>query len=417
MSYNRRSLEDTRRLQQDLTELEKLQNLIPSVIRFITQSKDPTAPDSYDIEIGVTSFIEVARHGIPKSCEHFKMKIKLPIDYPYRALPDCRIYPAPFHPHVKKLLFPSTSSYGVWIEPRSNKHNEGLGTLVLRIAHSLQFDEKYIDVNPSRIGNPEALEWYRYWRDFFKQNLKSWFPTGKTVLPETIPFIQKKFDVEPKSFNVGTDAARRENRFAVASTSPTRKTFQIVESTLPYEPTPATVPNYSELQPSNFQGTHKTHCFYIKPKAIKKIFEHISWGNKHTRTNKVEQGGIMLGHSHRDEETGIIFGVVEDSIAGDSATGTSASLEMGHTTWKEMIDRVDSMLEETPSDDLQIIGWYHTHPNTLDVFMSGTDKGTQMRFFSNEWQFAIVLNPHKQIWRAFYGKHAEECEGFIIVEE
>ena len=87
---------------------------------------------------------------------------------------------------------------------------------------------------------------------------------------------------------------------------------------------------------------------------------------------------------------------------------------MNHATWKKMIDRVDMMLDSNPNKDLQIIGWYHTHPNQLDVFMSETDVGTQMRFFSNDWQFAIVLNPHKKLWRAFHGKNAEECKGFLI---
>jgi len=89
---------------------------------------------------------------------------------------------------------------------------------------------------------------------------------------------------------------------------------------------------------------------------------------------------------------------------------------MTHETWKEMLDKADKLLEQSGSA-LQIIGWYHTHPNTLDVFMSGTDQNTQSRLFGNDWQFAIVLNPQKRIWCAFYGSHSTECQGYIIDNE
>jgi hypothetical protein len=46
--------------------------------------------------------------------------------------------------------------------------------------------------------------------------------------------------------------------------------------------------------------------------------------------------------------------------------------------------------------------------------MSGTDLNTQQKMFSKNWQFAIVLNPQKQTWRAFRGADARECHGEII---
>lgn len=46
--------------------------------------------------------------------------------------------------------------------------------------------------------------------------------------------------------------------------------------------------------------------------------------------------------------------------------------------------------------------------------MSGTDRTTQQRLFGNDWQFAIVLNPHKKIWRAFYGANSSGCRGYVL---
>ena len=78
----------------------------------------------------------------------------------------------------------------------------------------------------------------------------------------------------------------------------------------------------------------------------------------------------------------MIYGVVDDAISGDLASGSSTYLEMGHSTWKKMIDELDKIRFSSSSGNAQIIGWYHTHPNELDVFMSGTDKGTQSRFLA-----------------------------------
>lgn len=148
----------------------------------------------------------------------------------------------------------------------------------------------------------------------------------------------------------------------------------------------------------------------IESGAQKKLFEHIDWG-KHTSKNSVEQGGILLGRVFKKSERNITYGVVTDIVPGRSAHGSAAYLELSTEVWKEMLDHVDRELEQGGESRNQIIGWYHTHPNSLDVFMSGTDMGTQRRLFANEWHFAIVLNPQRKLWRAFQGPNASECLG------
>ena len=409
---SKRLQQSSRRLHQDLEEMEKLHRLTPSTIRFIANGRDSTAPGSYIVEVGITSFTDVTRQGIPLKCENFRMGIHLPIDYPERKSPEFEVYPAPFHPHFKRITpWLMGEGYGIWIDPHDQ--DVGLGTLVLRIVHSLRYEPEYIDLNSAKIGNREALEWYSYWLSFFNQDTKTWFPSDRTFLPDSLPIAQKKFDIEPRKFVLGESIPRTQRDRSFAMTASTKKTFQIVETTPPYLPTVATLPQGRNLSPSDFRGSCQTYQLYIEPRATSEIFERIAWG-KSSPVNRVEQGGILLGYARRDEATGMTFGIVENAIAGDSAIVTSAYLKMNHATWKKMIDRVDMMLDSNPNKDLQIIGWYHTHPNQLDVFMSETDVGTQMRFFSNDWQFAIVLNPHKKLWRAFHGKNAEECKGFLI---
>lgn len=194
------------------------------------------------------------------------------------------------------------------------------------------------------------------------------------------------------------------------------KKFQIIDLSPPHQLAEKPEPQYvatSTIESDFIEGQNITHRLFISGQARKQIFEHIGWG-RNTVENRVEQGGIMVGQAFTDKEKGHIFGVVKQAITGQSARGSAAYLELSHQTWKEMIDQVDELLDTNPDEGLQIIGWYHTHPNGLSVFMSGTDRATQSRLFYQDWHFAIVLNPHKQIWRTFHGKDAVECKGFMV---
>ncbi len=191
--------------------------------------------------------------------------------------------------------------------------------------------------------------------------------------------------------------------------------FKINTVSEAYKPENQTEPSFL-IEPSlnsKSKNDAKNTKLYIKPKAIKQIFEHISWGQT-TKENVVEQGGVLLGKVFFDEKKNLMYGVVEEALAGKEAKGSSAYLEMDHEVWKEMLDEFDAILDKDEDKQWQMIGWYHTHPNNLSVFMSGTDMGTQQRFFSNDWQYAIIFNPHKQIWKSFVGNEAVECAGMIV---
>jgi hypothetical protein len=67
--------------------------------------------------------------------------------------------------------------------------------------------------------------------------------------------------------------------------------------------------------------------------------------------------------------------------------------------------------------DLKIIGWYHTHPNDLGVFMSATDRRTQELYFNKPGDFAIVLNPQRCHSQAFLGPECVLADLYWPVEE
>ena len=104
------------------------------------------------------------------------------------------------------------------------------------------------------------------------------------------------------------------------------------------------------------------------------------------------------------------WGKVEHAIPAISAVGTPVYLSVDHESWGNMAKQLDLLNDSNPNEeDLQIIGWYHTHPNQLDVFFSGTDRATQERMFYQDWHFGLVLNPHRKISKVFQGKEAHEC--------
>jgi proteasome lid subunit RPN8/RPN11 len=399
------------RLQRDLKQMENLLKSIPGKVKIVAKGNDLSAPETYSVEININSITKITELGTPIWTDKFKMDISLPIGYPTSQYPEIKIYPPPFHPHfsIRKRLL--GTEYGLWVDPNPRPKNDDLGNVILCLLRSLRFEAEFIETRSNRIANRKALEWYSYWSSSFERGIEPWFPSDKTNLPFSLSSeTSKKFDVESKHFSFReAEGELAKKKFAVAE----RKSFEILESTPAYTPTKAFIPDTKRYMPSDFRNGSESHHLYITRKAGEKIFRHISW-DKITSTNKVEQGGILLGYPHYDETRNITWGMIEDAIPGETAVGTSAYLDMNHETWKKMIDQADTLLDSNLEKGLQILGWYHTHPNQLDVFMSGTDRGTQARVFSNDWQFAIVLNPHKKIWRAFHGENAEECLGFFV---
>jgi proteasome lid subunit RPN8/RPN11 len=318
------------------------------------------------------------------------------------SIPQIRLvgdFPIIFHPHFTPLgIFRRSVEWIDYID--GEPPEKDIGSYLLRVARSLKYEEGYVKPDAINIANKQAAKRYKNERNNGR------FPTDNVQLPSG------------KTFHIVSNRnvqSQNSPRFQLmpSSQSQNRVKFEIKESQPPYSPAEIkktdlqTVPYFN----SNFrreQGSSLEYEFYLTMNAFELIKDHIGWGLR-THENVVEQGGILLGHAFRNPDTGVVYAIAEQAIPGRLARGSAGYLEVTHETWKEMLDSVDSL-----GTQLQVIGWYHTHPNNLDVFMSDTDRTTQKRLFGNDWQFAIVLNPHKQIWRAFYGADSRECRGYVL---
>lgn len=101
---------------------------------------------------------------------------------------------------------------------------------------------------------------------------------------------------------------------------------------------------------------------------------------------RVELGGVLLGGQYEDER-GQPFVVVADALRARHYESTPGSFKFTHDTWAEFTRQ----RSELPAD-LQIVGWYHTHPG-WGVFLSAQDRFICEHFFRQPADLALVIDP------------------------
>jgi proteasome lid subunit RPN8/RPN11 len=127
----------------------------------------------------------------------------------------------------------------------------------------------------------------------------------------------------------------------------------------------------------------------------------------------VELGGVMLGGQYEDDE-GRPFVLVTDSLRAKHYESTKGSFKFTHDTWAQITRERD----EFP-DDLQMVGWYHTHPD-WGVFLSGMDMFICDNFFNKKLDVALVIDPCRHD-RGFYQwtgnpeQRVRRTDGFYLV--
>lgn len=127
----------------------------------------------------------------------------------------------------------------------------------------------------------------------------------------------------------------------------------------------------------------------------------------------VELGGVMLGGQYEDDE-GRPFVLITDSLRAKHYESTKGSFKFTHDTWAQITRERD----EFP-DELQMVGWYHTHPD-WGVFLSGMDMFICDNFFNKKLDVALVIDPCRQD-RGFYQwtgnpeQRVRRTDGFYLV--
>lgn len=160
----------------------------------------------------------------------------------------------------------------------------------------------------------------------------------------------------------------------------------------------------------------------FKPRAAKKLMSVIGWNRFDYPRNRVEMGGWLIGDYISNDTGEIVQAEVTDILPAMDCKGTPTYLEWPAKEdirlQREFFRMKDELTARNPSqgEKLSRIGWWHTHPNGLPVFMSSTDMETQRLKFFREHDYSVVLNPHRMIWKAFAGRNADEVPAIMLFD-
>lgn len=159
---------------------------------------------------------------------------------------------------------------------------------------------------------------------------------------------------------------------------------------LAYEvPSPADLPIFLDLRPADLIERHAL------------------------RDTSVELGGILLGKECTDDETGEPFVLITEALEAKHYENTQTSFTYTHDSWEEITRERD-----LKHPDLDVVGWYHTHPD-FGVFLSSHDLFIHHHFFAQPLQVAYVVDPIRQTRGFFQWKDGQmhQVRGFYIASD
>ena len=127
---------------------------------------------------------------------------------------------------------------------------------------------------------------------------------------------------------------------------------------------------------------------------------------------RVELGGVILGHQYIDDQ-GRPFVVISDSLRAEHYEATKGSFKFTHETWSQITRQ-----REQFRPDLEMVGWYHTHPG-WSVFLSGMDLFICNNFFNRPLDVALVIDPCEQDrgwfqWTQGTNPTTRRTNGFVL---
>ena len=173
-----------------------------------------------------------------------------------------------------------------------------------------------------------------------------------------------------------------------------------------------TVANHTVLANENRKDDEGYILLYTLT-ARNEMFEFIRWENLNARENRVEQGGLIAGYHYRIPETGEKISVAAHVFPLYTANSNASYLDARAQDWSQAYQAMERMGRES-GRPLEVIGWFHTHPNGLPTFMSGTDRETMRKNFNAVSNYALVLNPHTTSWKAFRSADVKDAICYML---
>lgn len=168
----------------------------------------------------------------------------------------------------------------------------------------------------------------------------------------------------------------------------------------------------------------------VTPQATSDIMNCFTWGKAHP-LNIYEQQAGLVGHVFKTNGSRSKFIVVVEYVvpmfsAERNAVGASMESDDLARMRKE-IDVINANSKRSEHSILQKYGSYillgivHSHPNGLDVFVSGTDQNTHRKRYANRDGFGLsmVINPHRRLKVVYGGPDVikTKCVYYVFPED
>lgn len=157
------------------------------------------------------------------------------------------------------------------------------------------------------------------------------------------------------------------------------------------------------------------------PYASKKQMDMIGWKRDDFPKNRKEQGGWLIGKYILDASGNPIQGEVTEVFEANTTCRYPGYIEwdaIEEIRLQQAFFELKNELSKTDpiaAEQLKVLGWWHTHPNALDVFLSSIDMETvKLKYYKPE-KYSVVLNPHRGLFRAFSGGNAVEVPMMMLL--
>ena len=150
-------------------------------------------------------------------------------------------------------------------------------------------------------------------------------------------------------------------------------------------------------------NSKQKHVIYSDRRILDRIKEHAA--SDTTR----ECFGLLLGNAYLDD--GVLWIHLEDTVAAVNIRSRVDSVEVSTKEFDRLNEEVDRIWHSTDGR-VRKIGWYHSHPG-FGVFMSTTDRTNQRRYYNQDWQIALVVDPVHDTHGFFRGSESEHCDHLV----
>jgi len=160
--------------------------------------------------------------------------------------------------------------------------------------------------------------------------------------------------------------------------------------------------------PPDWPRTHgpNRYIVYADSQAVERIMSHARVDTR------IECFGILLGNAYIDEDFDLTWIYLQDFVSAEYAHSDSVSVEVSREEFQRINNEVDRIRERS-NGRIRKIGWYHSHPN-FGIFMSNTDRLNQRRYYNQEWQIAMVVDPIRANMGFFHGGNSNRCPHRVV---